>query len=126
MSINENIRKLASVNSATCNLFLKKKDNPEGIIQLQIIHYLKIKGFACGKIKTKGSFTKHGKFIKDLYQWTGLPDLLAFIPEMIFLEIKAGKNKQTSNQKDFQELCKKAGQPYYVIHSIEEVQEIVG
>ncbi len=95
----------------------------EGAIQLRIIHYLKVRGFACGKVKTKGSFSK-GSFLKDPTQWTGLPDLLAFIPEMIFLEVKAGKNKQTPNQKDFQELCKKAGQPYYVVHSVFEVQEL--
>ena len=102
----------------------RPRKNLEGIIQLQIIHYLKAKGFACGKIKTKGSFTK-GSFLKDPTQWTGLPDLLAFIPEMIFLEVKTPKGKQTPNQKDFQELCKNAGQPYYVVHSIEEVQILI-
>ena len=83
-----------------------------------------MKGHACGKVKTKGSFSK-GRFIKDPTQWTGLPDLLAFVPEMIFLEVKRPTGKQSPNQKDFQELCKKAGQPYYVVHSIEEVQEII-
>ncbi|HEB13621.1 MAG TPA: VRR-NUC domain-containing protein [candidate division CPR3 bacterium] len=100
------------------------RKNEEGIIQLQIIHYLRMKGCPVGKIKTKGSFTK-GKFLKDPTQWTGLPDLLAFVPEMIFLEVKRPKGKQSPNQEDFQELCKKAGQPYYVVHSVAEVEQFL-
>lgn len=103
----------------------RKNRQDEATIQLQVLHYLRSKGYPCGKIKTKGSFTKHGKFIKDLYQWTGLPDLMVFTPEMIFLEIKAGNNMQTSNQKDFQQFCEKANVKYYIVRCLEDVQKVI-
>ena len=120
MSVNNSIYRLASINSATRYNHTKKRDNKEGRLQLQILHYLKGIGLAAGKIKTKGSFNK-GSFIKDRYQWTGLPDLLVFTPELLFLEIKVGKNTQTPNQKDFQEFCKKANVRYFVVKSLDDV-----
>ena len=103
----------------------RKNRQDEAVVQLQILHYLRGLGLPCGKIKTKGSFTKHGKFIKDLYQWTGLPDLMVFTPELLFLEVKVGKNTQTSNQKDFQQFCEKADVRYHIVKSVEDVISIV-
>jgi len=121
MSVNTDILKLASVNAASRRFNrIKKKDNPEGRLQLEILHYLRGLGFPCGKVKTKGSFNK-GSFIKDRYQWTGLPDLLVFTPKLLFLEIKVGKNSQTPNQKDFQQFCEKANVKYFVVKSLEDV-----
>ena len=115
---------MASVNSATRYNRTKKRDNKEGRLQLAILHYLKSINLPAGKVKTKGSFNK-GSFIKDMYQWTGLPDLLVFTPELLFLEIKVGKNTQTPNQKDFQEFCKKANVKYFVVKSLEDVISVI-
>jgi len=101
-----------------------KRNNEEARITLQIIHYLKARGFAVGKIKTKGSSLK-GRFLLDPTQWTGLPDLLVFIPEMIFLEVKTPTGKLSPNQKDFQQFCDKARVPYHVVRSIDDVQQII-
>ena len=83
-----------------------KRGNPEAHIVLQILKYLDLKGHYCGKIKTKGSFTRQGRFILDRYQMTGVPDILSFAPDgtLYAIECKAGKNKLQSNQDKFKQL----------------------
>lgn len=122
MSKNEQIRNLAGVNASNRS---KKRDKPENRLVMQIIHYLKAKGYAIGKVKTTGAI-KRGSFLKDPYLWTGLPDLLVFTPGLVFLEVKTGKNKQTPNQKDFEHFCKLAGITYFVVYNLDEVVDIFG
>lgn len=101
----------------------KHHNKPEAQIQLSIIKYLRAKGFACGKTKTVGARIGN-KFIFDPYTFRGFPDLVAFIPELIFIEVKA-KSQQSDNQKWFQELCQKAGVKYILAYSLEDVRNIV-
>ncbi len=44
---------------------------------------------------------------------------------IIFLELKAGYNKQTDAQKIFELKVKRAGAQYYVVYAIDEVKTIV-
>lgn len=97
----------------------KKRDNPEGRLQLQIIKALRFKGYFAGKLKNKGSVYK-GMFIKDKYQILGLPDILVFGKELVFLEVKVGKNKQTPDQIQFQLLCNTTGVRYHLVYSLEQ------
>ena len=70
----------------------RKKNNPETHLVRQIITYIKARGHAAGKIKTMG--VKRGKaFCFDPYLWRGCPDILAFIPQLIFIEAKVWPNK---------------------------------
>jgi hypothetical protein len=100
-----------------------KRSNPEGRIQLQIIHYLKAKGFYVAKIKTKGS--KIGRrFIFDPYQARGIADLIVFSPQLAFIEVKSKVGIQSLDQKHFQELCKEAGIPYILTNSLDQIMEV--
>jgi len=84
----------------------RKRQAPEAHIVLQILKYLSLKNHYCGKIKTKGSFTKQGAFILDKYQMIGLPDILSFSPDgtLFAIECKAGKNILTPQQEKFKQL----------------------
>ena len=99
---------------------MQKRDQPEKRIQLQIIKYLKMKGYACGKIKTVGA-RRGNKFLSDPYHFRGLPDLIAFTPALVFIEVKAGKNKQSPAQKDFQEFCEAGKVPYLLAYSLDDI-----
>ena len=99
---------------------IAKRGNPEGQIQLQIIHYLKNKGYTVGKTKTKGS-TLRGRFLYDVYQFRGFPDLVVFTPKFYFIEVKAPGGVQSPEQKHFEELCKFAGIPYILARRVDDV-----
>lgn len=47
------------------------------------------------------------------------------ISEIIFLELKGTKGKQRPEQKEFQELVEAQGAEYYVVRSIEELEDIL-
>jgi hypothetical protein len=103
----------------------RKRGNPEGQLQLQIIHYYKAKGYIIGKIKNKGSRLGN-RFIQDPYAFLGLPDLLLFTSnKMFFIEVKAPQGKQSEYQTAFQNYCNNANIPYILAYSLEDVQEIV-
>ena len=100
-----------------------KRDQPEKRIQLQIIHYLKMKGFAVGKIKTTGA--RRGKYwILDPTNFKGIADLLAFTPALTFIEVKSGKNKLSPDQITFQKLCKASETPYIIAFSLDDIIKI--
>lgn len=96
---------------------------PEKKIQLQIIKYLKMKGYAVGKIKTQGA-RRGNAFILDPYHFKGVADLLVFTPTLAFIEVKAGKNKLSPDQKIFQKLCKEAYIRYIVAYSLDDIIEL--
>ena len=97
-----------------------KRGNPEAHIQLQIIHWAKMRGYTIGKIKNKGSRIGNS-FIRDPYQFLGIPDLLLFTPKMYFVECKAPNGRQSPHQKSFQICCEKAGIPYILAYDLENV-----
>jgi len=102
-----------------------KKGNPEGQLQLQIIHYCKARGYIIGKIKNKGSRLGN-HFIQDPYTFLGLPDLLLFTSNrMFFIEVKTPKNKQSEYQIFFQNHCIKANIPYILARSLEDVISVI-
>lgn len=97
-----------------------RKGTPEGHLQLQILKYLKFKGYYCAKLKNKGSYYK-GRYIKDRYQCLGLPDLICFTPKLYFIECKVKGNIQTPHQQTFELLCNKANVPYIVAYDLETI-----
>lgn len=96
-------------------------------LTLAVLHYLKAVGAVAGKIKSFGY--KHRKFgyIKDYWQWTGIPDVLCFYKHRhIYFECKRDEHcKQSDDQKRFEELCKEANVEYYVIRSIDDVKDAI-
>ena len=104
----------------------RKRNNPEGILQLQIIRYCKARGFIIGKIKNKGSRIGN-RFIFDPYAFLGLPDLLLFANnKMYFVEVKSPEGGQQSEyQIAFQNYCIKANIPYILVRDISDIEKIV-
>ena len=91
---------------------------------MQIIHYLRAKGYAVGKTKTMG-VVRNGRYTYDPYQFRGFPDISAFCPSLVFIECKSPQGKQTQEQKGFQALCEKAGIKYILARRLEDVAEII-
>lgn len=92
-----------------------RRSNPEGRLLLRCIKLLRCAGWECGKVKTKGSFYK-GRFIKDQYQFIGLPDAFAFRKGIaLAIETKAGSNKPTPEQDKFAALWDNGNDRLYLV-----------
>ena len=80
---------------------VKRRGNPEGQIQLQIIHYLKSIGAVVGKTKTVG--IKRGNcYWFDIYTMRGKSDLECFYKNVMYaIEVKApGKSIEKDSDQD--------------------------
>ena len=102
-----------------------RKGSPEGHIQLQIIHYIKARGWVVGKTKTMG--VRRGKsFCFDPYTFRGFSDLVAFVNHKIyFIEVKSKTGQQSDDQKEFQKCVEDAGLTYILARSVEDVMKEV-
>lgn len=99
---------------------------PEQVLQLRIIHYLKAIGAVVGKTKTTGVANRFGQRYRDPYLFIGFPDLTVFHKSKIyFIEVKAGKNRQTVEQVAFEQLCAGAGVRYILARSVEDVERVI-
>lgn len=99
----------------------RKRGNPEGAIQLQILHYCKAKGYIIGKTKTTG-IRRGNAFCFDPYCFRGFPDLTCFANnKLYFIEVKSPQGVQSSEQKIFQDICNKSGISYILARSLEDV-----
>jgi len=61
--------------------------------------------------------------IRTRQYFRNAPQVIA--PEIIFLELKGDKGKQSQAQKDFQDSIEAQGTEYHVIRSIQELEEIL-
>ena len=80
---------------------IRKRGNPEGKVQLQIIHYLKRIGAVVGKTKTMG--VKRGySYCYDIYTMRGKADLECFYKGVMYaIECKApGKSVEKDSDQD--------------------------
>ena len=96
------------------------RKNEEGQTQLSIIRYCKLKGYVIGKTRTMG-VVRGKRYCLDPYTFRGFPDLTAFTPGLVFIEVKSSTGKMSEAQKDFQELCEKAGIKYILARSVDDV-----
>ena len=102
-----------------------RKVSNEGVIQLQIIHYIKARGWTVGKTRTMG--VKRGRsFCFDPYTFRGFPDLVCFANHKIyFIEVKSSAGIQSDDQKEFQKLAEDCGLTYILAKSIEDVDKVI-
>jgi hypothetical protein len=100
---------------------------PEGQIQNAICDYLSLKGHFFWRNNSIGVYDPVGKRFRSTpkYAMNGVPDII-LIKDGFFvgLEVKTPKGRQSDNQKDFEKKCKEAGAEYYLVRSIDDVQEI--
>jgi len=99
----------------------RKRGNPEGRLQLQILKYLRVIGAYAGKTKTMG--VKRGKvFCFDLYCFRGFPDITFFYQNKIgFIEVKSATGKISPEQQTFQNYCNNAGIKYILARNLDDV-----
>jgi len=93
-------------------------------IQFSIIKHMRRCGYVCGKTKTTGIWDPaRRRFRRDKYAFVGFPDLTAFIPQLVFIEVKRPGQKQTEAQERFQALCERVGIRYILATSVNDVIE---
>ena len=101
-------------------------DPPEGVVQIQIIHYLKALGAVIGKTKTVG--IKRGKcYCLDPYTMRGKADLECFYNGVMYcIEVKRAKGKMSDNQKTYRDIFHKPPDRIFIeAHSLEDVSSII-
>ncbi len=109
----------------------------ESQIELAICHYLRIKGYFFYKNPTRGYFSGKvsndgrgrkvmvGSFRKDHNPYTlcGGPDLVLIHRGLyVGLEVKSETGRQSEAQKEFQRLLEASGGKYFIVRSIEDVE----
>lgn len=96
-------------------------------IQLAICDYLSLKGHFFWRQNTTAIFERKTNSFRPMpkYSMNGIPDIIVIRDGFfIGLEVKQPKGKQSENQKIFEKLCKENGAEYYVVTSIDDVQNI--
>lgn len=98
-------------------------------IQKAICDYLSLrKHFFWRSNNTPISQIENGKRVfrkMSKYAVAGVPDIIV-IKDGFFigLEVKQDKGRQSDGQKEFEKMCKNAGGEYYVVRSIDDVQNV--
>lgn len=106
----------------------------EAQIERSICDYLRIKGYFFWKQTTSGFFsgkvingsTMIGSFRKHSspYVKRGVPDIMIVVNgRLIGLEVKSETGRQSQDQIDFQKDLERAGARYFLVRSIEDVEE---
>lgn len=104
------------------------KKTPEHDLQVQVINllrnYYNLLVFAVPNGGSRNLF--EARNLKNEGVMAGVSDLILVLNGVvIFLELKAGRNKQQETQKIFEKKVKGLGHQYYVVRSIEDVMEIL-
>lgn len=104
------------------------KKTPEHNLQIQVINLLRnYYGLYVFAVPNGGSRNLYeARNLKNEGVMAGVSDLILVLNGVvIFLELKAGRNKQQETQKIFEKKVKGLGHQYYVVRSIEDVMEIL-
>lgn len=96
----------------------------ESNIQSAIIDYLELKKHFFWRNNSGALQTKNGHFVR--FGAKGSPDILVLTEGgyLVQLEVKTAKGRQSKEQKEWQKRSEELGAEYYVVRSIEDVQEI--
>ena len=96
-------------------------------IQRQVLDYLAIKRLFHWRNNTGMIFSEYkGKKRAFKMGQVGSPDIfIVILGQIIGLEIKSPKGKQSENQIEWQKAFEKAGGKYHLIYSVEELQNII-
>ena len=104
----------------------------ESDIQKQILDYLLILEnmgkLYYSRFNTVGIYDPKYKGYRkpSIHNKSGIPDIMVIKDrQVIFLEVKSDKGKQSEAQHDFHEVCRSEGILYYVVRSLDEVINII-
>lgn len=106
-------------------------------LQKQIIAYLRLRKFLCfetdvmdglkffsPKDSRRFAFIKHHN---DMGYIKGQPDLIILLPigNVLFVEVKTSKGRQSPEQKAFQERVESLGFNYVIWRSVEDAEKFI-
>ena len=104
----------------------------EGIIQTQILEYLRLQEnmgkLYYTRLNSTGVFDPTRKVFRKAspHQKHGIPDIMIIKDnEIIFIEVKSDIGKQSEHQKDFQAICINNIIPYHIVRSLDDVIKIL-
>ena len=105
---------------------MKNLEPTENEIQTSICDYLTVKKHFFWRQNVLPAMTKDGRVRRmPKYSKNGVPDIiLVHLGFFIGLEVKRKKSIQSDSQKQFEKDLKEVGGYYYIVRSIEDVQEI--
>ena len=87
-----------------------KKLTPETLLKRDIKRYLSLTGWFCFPI------------LQGLGAWKGIPDIIACRGgDVLFIEAKSVKGKQSPDQQEFEQRIKEAGCIYLLIRDVTEL-----
>ena len=104
------------------------KNTPEHNLQIQVINLLRnYYGLCVFAVPNGGSRNLYeARNLKNEGVMAGVSDLILVLNGVvIFLELKAGRNKQQETQKLFEKRIKELGHQYYVVRSLDDVMEVL-
>ena len=104
------------------------RTTPEHNLQVQVINLLRnYYGLCVFAVPNGGSRNLfEARNLKNEGVMAGVSDLILVLNgTVIFLELKAGRNKQQETQKVFEKKVKGLGHQYYVVRSLEDVMGIL-
>ena len=95
----------------------------ESDIQKSIIDYLTMKGHFFWRNNSGATKMPNGRFVH--FGLAGSPDIILIKDGwFVGLEVKTKGGRLSASQKEFQKKCSEHGAEYYVVRSIDDVQEI--
>lgn len=102
----------------------------EDQLQTSVARYLDVSGYPWFHCPNGGSRNPiEGAKLKGMGVKRGVPDVLIVQPTDqhcgLAIELKVGRNRQTPEQKDWQEVLIGCGWAYEVCRSLDEVMEVV-
>ena len=99
--------------------------NPkESETQKQVMDYLRWKKIFCYKVNNWGFRKQDGGFIPQ--QQKGIPDIIChYKGQVIYLEIKSEKGKQSEHQLAFNEQCVRDGIQYFIVRNLDQLIKIL-
>ena len=91
-----------------------------------ILDYLKYKGIYCWLTNTQGNYNKFtNSYYKNPRLTKGVADIIGLLPngQLLAIECKFGKNKQTETQKEFQTQIEANNGVYLLVYRLEEIEK---
>ena len=111
-------------------LKLQKQEPKESEIQSAVCEYLQLRRHFFWRNNTMGvqrtSLDGRMFWTNNKYSMKGIADIIVLTDGgyAVFIEVKRPSGRQSPEQKEFQRKCEEIGCEYYVIKSVDQLQEI--
>ena len=111
--------KIDSIKKMSLNKIQTLNNKSEYTIQVEIVNYCRKNNIICFSVPNEAT-RNNSKYIKSGVL-AGVSDLIVIHKgQVLFIELKDFKGKQSEKQKEFEEKIKKEGLFYKIVRSIDE------